>query len=134
LPEIAFELDPVVRASRAVWRIGALANDAFELHLASGGHERRRIFGKIVRIAQERAFGLFHQLVKEGAARPQQLLTEIRAVEPQKVEDVENDVGRTAPVESILQGIEVGLAIRIEYDRFCIDPRTVDRQRLECLL
>lgn len=125
----AFDLEPALGAARAIGRVGAFGDDAFELERA-GAREHRLALGLDVIGIDQRPGTLSDQFAQGLLAVTQRQAAQILAVEREQIEQIIGQFARAAG-ERILQRAEIGVALRIRHGDLAVEHRVAARQRLQ---
>ena len=132
LAQRALELQPGLAALRHVGRVGALDDDAFELHAAAPPRASAPASAGNAWLRRIRSLGAcVEQLAEQRAARAQRHLAQVVAVEERQVEDEILDRLARRVVDRVLQRVEVGQAVRVHHDDLAVEPRRLDAERLD---
>src|SRR6516164_972744 len=105
------------RAPRAIRRVVALRDDAFEAELAGMGEDGRAVAFDML-VEPDAGAGLGHDRGERGLADLKRIAPQVVAVQLDEVEGVEEDALVSAVVTD---EIERGNAVVIASDRFAID-------------
>src|SRR5260221_7115540 len=127
---LAFDLEPAVAAARPVRRIGALEDDALELHLAGLAMEGVAVAAEMVAVADSvrrpREHGSESLLARDEARIHQRI-----AVEMEQIEGAIDGARRVALREIVLERRERAHAVRLQVHDFAVDDPLAQRQRGE---
>lgn len=131
LARVGFELEPGRRAGRHVGRVDALGDDAFQ---PQGAGRREDAGGIPTEVGAEvhalDAFGL-DKLLEQRPPGVQRHVAQIVAGEIGQIEKEVVDAVGARRIERVLQGVEVGRAVLVQYDDLAVEPRGLDAEGLD---
>ncbi len=132
LARVGFELEPGRRAGRHVGRVDALGDDAFQPQGAGRREDAARIPIEVrAEVHALDALGL-DKLLEQRPPGVQRHVAQVVAGEIEQVEQEVVDAVSARRIERVLQGVEVGRAVLVQYDDLAIEPRGLDAEGLDC--
>ena len=132
LARVGLELEPGRRAGRHVGRVDALGDDAFQPQGAGrredGGGFPREVGAEVHALD---ALGL-DKLLEQRPPGVQRHVAQVMAGEIGQIEKEIVDAVGARRIERVLQGVEVGRAVLVQYDDLAVEPRGLDPEGLDC--
>src|SRR5690606_2924847 len=130
LPLYALQLDPVLRACRAIWSAIALADQSFELQIA--GMLEQFAGRHIERPAEhQRCLCLLQYRFEQCTPRVETCIAQVVAIEVRQVKNKVLDLSSSRILERILQGLETGTVLAVKHHYFSVEPAILYVERCD---
>src|SRR6185503_2123721 len=130
----ALDLHPVATARRLIRRVGQLRDDPLESELASFLEKLRAIPFDVIAVAKYSSVAQrLQQLGQHALPLAQRRAREIKPIDIDQIEDIEDEAGGRALIDRLLQSLKTRTARRIQRDDLSIEYRALQRQRFHCL-